>query len=165
MSRESNQTTFMLRSAGGDCNDIFAVNPLRRSAWVVGVSWLLLLVPIFFLEGELQALVLIAAGWVAATGIIMCTPILIWCLVEEVWKLVRRRISPPIESLDLSPRAFNLLRRHGFESIASVEATPDSSMMLLSNMDARAVREIRRAISIWRYQRWQERGFPADGLP
>ena len=46
-----------------------------------------------------------------------------------------------------------------------VEATPDSSLMLLSNMDARAVREIRRAISIWRYQRWQERGFPADGLP
>ena len=165
MSRESNQTTFMLRSAGGDCNDIFAVNPLRRSAWVVGVSWLLLLGPIFFLEGELQALVLIAAGWVAATGIIMCTPILIWCLVEEAWKLVRRRISPPIESLDLTPRAYNLLRRHGFESIASVEATPDSSLMLLSNMDARAVREIRRAISIWRYQRWQERGFPADGLP
>ena len=45
MSRESNQTTFMLRSAGGDCNDIFAVNPLRRSAWIVGVSWLMLLGP------------------------------------------------------------------------------------------------------------------------
>ena len=155
----------MLRSAGGDCNDIFAVNPLGRSAWVVGVSWLMLLGPIFFLEGEIQASVLIPAGWVAATGIIMCTPILIWCLVEEAWKLVGRRISPPIESLDLSPRAYNLLRRHGFESIATVEATPDSSLMLLSNMDARAVREIRRAISIWRYQRWQERGFPADGLP
>lgn len=165
MSRDSNQTTFVLRSSGGDCNDIFAVNPLRRSAWVVAISWVTLLVPIFLLDGELQALVLIAAGWVAATGIILCTPILIWCLIEEAWKLVRRRISPPIEALDLSPRAYNLLRRHGFESIAGVDATPDTSLMLLSNMDARAVKEIRRAVSIWRYQRWQERGFPADGLP
>ncbi len=165
MSRDSNQTTFLLRSGGGDCNDIFAVNPLRRSAWIVSISWTTLLVPIFFLEGDLQALVLIAAGWVAATGIIMCTPILIWCIIEEVWKIVRRRISPPIESLDLSPRAYNLLRRHGFESIDSVEITPDASLMLLSNMDARALREIRRSISIWRYQRWQERGFPADGFP
>ena len=165
MSRESNQTTFMLRSAGGDCNDIFAVNPLRRSAWIVAISWAMLLVPIFFLKGDIQALTLIAAGWIAATGIIMVTPILIWCLIEEGWKLVRRRISPSIDALDLSPRAYNLLRRHGFESIAGVDATPDSSLMLLSNMDARALREIRRAISIWRYQRWQERGFPADGLP
>lgn len=165
MSRDSNQTTFLLRPAGGDCNDIFAVHPLRRSAWIVATSWAMLLGPIFLLHGDAQALVLIAAGWVAATGIIMCTPILIWCLVEEAWKYVRRRISPPIEALDLSPRAYNLLRRHGFESIANVEATPDTSLMLLSNMDARALREIRRAISIWRYQRWQERGFPADDLP
>ena len=165
MSRHSNQTTYMLRHSGGDCNDIFAVNPLRRSAWIVSISWALLLVPIFLMTGDWQALILIAVGWIAATGIIMCTPILIWCLVEEAWKLIRRRISPPIEALDLSPRAYNLLRRHGFESIDSVDATPDSSLMLLSNMDARAVLEIRRAISIWRYQRWQERGFPADGLP
>jgi hypothetical protein len=165
MSRDRQQSTYLLRSTGGDCNDIFAVNPLRRSAWIVAVSWAMILGPVFLLTGEFQALVLIAAGWLAATGIIMCTPILIWCLIEEGVKLIRRRVSPPIESLDLSPRAYNLLRRHGFESIASVDATPDTSLMLLSNMDARAVREIRRAISIWRYQRWQERGFPADGLP
>lgn len=165
MSRDSNQTTFLLRPAGGDCNNIFAVNPLRRSAWIVSISWAMLLGPVFLLSGDIQAMVLIAAGWLAAVGIVFCTPILIWCLIEEIWKLVRRRISPSIEALDLSPRAYNLLRRHGFESIAGVDATPDTSLMLLSNMDVRAIKEIRRAISIWRYQRWQERGFPADGLP
>jgi hypothetical protein len=154
----------MLRSSG-DANDIFAVNPLRRSAWIMSSCWAMLLVPAFLLRGELKALVLISAGWIAATGIIMVTPIFIWCLIEEAVKLVRRRIDPPIELLDLSPRAYNLLRRHGFETISRVDATADSSLMLLSNMDARALHEIRRAISIWRYQRWQERGFPADGLP
>jgi hypothetical protein len=165
MNRNAYQGAMLLRSRGGDCNDIFAVNPLRRSFWIVFVSWMMILVPIFVLHGDWRSLALIAGGWIAATGIIMCTPILIWCLVEEAWKFVRRRVTPNIEQLDLSPRAYNLLRRHGLESISAIEATPDSSLMLLSNMDQRAIREIRRAISIWRYQRWQERGFPADGMP
>ncbi|RIK38866.1 MAG: hypothetical protein DCC58_16105 [Chloroflexi bacterium] len=155
----------MYYAGGSDCSDLFAINPLRRSATVVAVSAALLFGPIFFLHGDTRALFLIAGGWLAATGIIMCTPIVIWCLIEEAVLFVRRRITPPIEELDLSPRAYNLLRRHGFESIASVEQTPDSSLALLSNMDARAIREIRRAISIWRYRRWQERGFPADDMP
>lgn len=156
----------MLRSHGhGDLNDLFAVNPLRRSAWIVTICWALILGPWLLLEGEWRSLVLVATGWVAATGIIMVTPILVWCLVEEAVRAVRRRITPPVDVLALSPRARNLLRRHGFETIASVEATPDSAMLLLSNMDSRALREIRRAISLWRYQRWQERGFPADELP
>ena len=108
---------------------------------------------------------LIAFGWLAMTGIVMVTPILIWCLVEEGVKAVRRHRDPTTELLDLSPRAVNLLRRHGFETIAQVERTPDSTLALLSNMDASAIREIRRAVSIWRYQRWQARGFPADDLP
>jgi hypothetical protein len=37
--------------------------------------------------------------------------------------------------------------------------------MLLPNMDPRALHEIRRAINIWKYQRWQEAGFPAKGAP
>jgi hypothetical protein len=146
-------------------NDLFAINPLRRSAWIVVVSWALVLVPYFLLAGELQAIVLVGTGWIAATGIIMCTPILIWCIIEEAVKLVRRRINPPIEELNLSARAYNLLRRHGFETISSVDTAPDTSMLLLSNMDARALNEIRRSISLWRYRRWQERGFPADGMP
>ena len=44
-------------------------------------------------------------------------------------------------------------------TIASVEQTPDTTMLLLSNMDQRALHEIRRGISLWRYRRWQERGF------
>ncbi len=150
---------------GEGANDIFAVNPLRRSAWIVGICWALILGPAWLLHGEAQALMLIAFGWLAMTGIIMVTPILIWCLVEEAVTLVRRRTNPPIELLDLSPRAANLLRRHGFESIAQVDAASDATLALLSNMDARAIREIRRAVSIWRYKRWQERGFPADELP
>ena len=165
MIRNTQSPTMLLRAGGGDCNDIFAVNPLRRSAWIVSVSWALILVPAFLLEGETRSLMLIGAGWIAATGIIMVTPILIWCLVEEAVKAIRRRVTPPIEALDLSPRAYNLLRRHGIETIAEVDSTPDSSLLMLSNMDARALREIRRAVNIWRYQRWQERGFPADGMP
>lgn len=151
--------------SGTDCSDLFAVNPLRRSVTVVTVCWALILVPALLLHGDARALVLIGGGWLAATGIIMCTPIVVWCLIEEAWRFVHRRITPPIEVLDLSPRAFNLLRRHGFETIRSVDETPDASLALLSNMDPRAIREIRRSISIWKYRRWQERGFPADQLP
>jgi hypothetical protein len=154
-----------LSYGSSESSDLFAVNPLRRSLTVVGVCTAMLLGPAFLLQGDTRALFLIGGGWLAATGIIMCTPIVIWCLVEEAWRFVRRRITPPIEELDLSPRAYNLLRRHGFESIEMVEQTPDSSLALLSNMDARAIREVRRAVSIWKYRRWQERGFPADQLP
>lgn len=155
----------MPRGRGGDLNDIFAVNPLKRSFWIVVVSWLMLVIPGTLLHGDLRAIILIATAWLAVTGIIMVTPILIWCLIEELWKVVSRRVNPSIEELDLSPRAYNLLRRHGFVSIASVEATPDSGLTLLSNMDAKAMWEIRRAINLWRYQRWQERGFRADEMP
>ena len=42
-------------------------------------------------------------------------------------------------------------------------ALPDDGLLLLSNMDARSVREIRRAITLWKYRRWQENGFAATG--
>lgn len=146
-------------------NDLFAINPLKRSAWIVSVSWALVLLPYYLLDGDFQAIALVAGGWLAATGIVMCTPILIWCLIEELVKAVQRRVNPPIEDLNLSARAYNLLRRHGFESIVSVDTLPDESLLLLSNMDVRAMDEIRRSISLWRYRQWQERGFPADGMP
>lgn len=164
MNRNQHHGVLLLRMRG-ESNDLFAVNPLRRSAWIAGVCWALLLVPGYLMHGELRMLILISTSWLAATGVIMVTPIFLWCVVEEAWRGLRRRITPPIEQLDLSPRAYNLLRRHGFESIASVDAAPDTSLLLLSNMDARALREIRRAIHLWRYRRWQERGFPADDMP
>jgi hypothetical protein len=62
--------------------------------------------------------------------------------------------------LEVSPRIRHILTRHGYDAIAVVEAAPDAALLLLSNMEARDVRELRRAISLWRYREWQERGFP-----
>ncbi|CAN5193176.1 hypothetical protein BH23CHL1_BH23CHL1_10500 [soil metagenome] len=152
-------------SLGGSESDIFAVNPLKRSAIIAGICWLMVLIPIFFLEGHVQATALIAGGWLAAAGIVFVTPIFFWSLAEVGWERIRWRVSPTIDDLDLSPRAYNLLRRHGFETINSVDLTPDVSLMLLSNMDNSALREIRRAINIWKYLRWQEKGFPAGEAP
>lgn len=163
-SRELYQQT-RYNSMGGSDTDLFAVNPLKRSFIISAFCWSVILVPIFLLEGDLQASILIAGGWLAAAGIVFVTPIFIWSLAEAGWERVRWRISPTIDDLDLSPRAYNLLRRHGFETIASVDLTPDESLMLLSNMDPRALHEIRRAINLWKYRRWQEAGFPADGAP
>ncbi len=152
-------------SHSGNESDIFAVNPLKRSAIIAGVCWMMVLGPILFFDGNLQATTLIAGGWLAAAGIVFVTPIFFWSLAEAGWERIRWRVNPTIDDLDLSPRAHNLLRRHGFETINSVDLTPDVSLMLLSNMDPRALHEIRRAISIWKYLRWQEKGFPADGAP
>jgi hypothetical protein len=111
------------------------------------------------LRGDAQMAVEIVAGWFGLTGLIICTPILLWSLAEEGWRILERRLWPTIEDLELSPRAYNLLRRHGFVTIASVERTSDTSLLLLSNMDGRALHEIRRGVNLWRYRRWQERGF------
>ncbi len=105
----------------------------------------------------------LVTGWFGLTGLVICTPIFLISLAEEGWHMLERRIWPTIDQLDLSPRAHNLLRRHGFVTIASVERTSDPSLLLLSNMDARALQEIRRGISLWRYRRWQEGGFREAG--
>lgn len=163
-SREIYQNT-RYASFGGSESDIFAVNPLKRSAIIAGICWFMVLGPIFLLEGHFQATALIAGGWLAAAGIVFVTPIFFWSLAEAGWERIRWRVSPTIDDLDLSPRAYNLLRRHGFDTINSVDLTPDVSLMLLSNMDQRALHEIRRAINIWKYLRWQEKGFPAGEAP
>lgn len=152
-------------SIGGSDTDIFAVNPIRRSFAISATCWLMVLGPILFLDGDVQASLLIGLGWLAAAGIVFVTPIFFWSLAEAGWQRIRWRVSPSIEDLDLSPRAYNLLRRHGFDTISSVELTPDVSLMLLPNMDPKALHEIRRAVNLWRYRRWQEAGFPAEGAP
>lgn len=146
-------------SSHSDLGDLFSINPIRRSLGAIVVCALLIALPLVTLRGEAQLAVEIVAGWLGLTGLIICTPIFLWSLGEEGWRMLERRIWPTIEELDLSPRAHNLLRRHGFVTIASVERTTDTSLLLLSNMDSRVVQEIRRGVSIWRYQRWQERGF------
>lgn len=150
---------------GGGNDDLFSVNPLRRSFFITSASWLTIFFPILFLRGDAQALILIGAGWLAAAGIVFVTPIFIWCLLEVAWNHFRRKRHPTVDMLDLTPRAVNLLRRYGYETIASVDRTPDASLMVLPNMDARTLREIRRAVNIWKYQRWQERGFPLGETP
>lgn len=146
-------------STHSDLGDLFAVNPIRRSFVMVIVCLLLIGLPLVLLQGEAQMAVEVVSGWFGLTGLIICTPILLWSVAEEGWRLLERRLWPTIEDLGLSPRAYNLLRRHGFVTIASVERAPDTSLLLLSNMDSRALQEIRRGVSLWRYRRWQERGF------
>ncbi|CAN5568429.1 hypothetical protein BH23CHL2_BH23CHL2_08330 [soil metagenome] len=146
-------------------DDIFAINPVRRSAAITAGSWALLILPAAFMRGDLQALLLIGFGWMAAAGIVFVTPIFFWSLAEVGWRAIVRRRRPGIDQLDISPRAYNLLVRHGYETIEHVDRTPDSSLILLSNMDARTLHYIRRAINIWKYQRWQERGFPLGETP
>ena len=163
-SRELYQKT-RYAAIGGSDTDIFAVNPIRRSFAISATCWAMVLVPILALDGDLQASLLIGLGWLAAAGIVFVTPIFVWSVLEAGWAKIRWRVSPTIEDLDLSPRAYNLLRRHGFDTISSVELTPDVSLMLLPNMDPRALHEIRRAINLWKYRRWQEAGFPAGGAP
>lgn len=150
---------------GGASDDIFAVNPVRRSFFISAGSWAMLIVPATLLNGEAQALLLIGFGWLAAAGIVFVTPIFFWLLAEIGWRAIQRRRHPMIDELDLSPRAYGMLKRYGYETIESVDRTHDTSFLLLSNMDARTVHEIRRAVNIWKYQRWQERGFPAGETP
>jgi len=145
------------RQGGGD--DLFSINPIRRSVGAIAVCVALIVLPLFVLHGDTQQAVGLLTSWIGLTGLILCIPVLIISLLEEGWQRLQRRIWPTVDQLDLPLRHHNLLRRHGFVTIASVEEAPDAALILLSNMDARALREIRRAISLWRYRRWQERGF------
>ena len=138
--------------------DPFAVNPIRRACGLVAVSALLVFGPI--LAGDpIATVAMLSIGWIAVTGLVMGIPILLLSLGEEGWRRLRRRRQPSVEQLALSPRVAHVLLRHGYDSIAQVERAPDAALLLLSNMDARGLREVRRAISLWRYRRWQEGGF------
>lgn len=144
--------------ASTDLPDPFAVNPIRRAFGLVSVSGTIVFGPILY--GEPAAtVVMLSIGWLAATGLVMGIPILLLSLGEEGWRRFRRFREPSVLQLELSPRVAHVLLRHGYESIRVVERAPDESLLLLSNMDARGLREVRRAISLWRYRRWQERGF------
>ena len=143
---------------GSDHPDPFAVNPIRRSFAVVAVSAAIVFGSPLLGE-EAAAVTMLSAGWLALTGLVMGTPILVWSLAEEGWRRARRRFDPSVDLLDLSPRLQHVLQRHGYRSIAAVERSSDAALLALSNMDARGLREVRRAISLWRYRLWQEGGF------
>ena len=142
--------------------DPFAVNPVRRSLGLVGFCALVIFVPWLISDAALTT-VMLSLGWLAVTGLVMGIPILIWSVVESGVYMFRSRRRPPVDHLDISPRVLHVLQRHGYQTIASVEAASDAMLLLLSNMDTRGVQEVRRAVAVWRYRRWQERGFPAGG--
>jgi hypothetical protein len=143
--------------------DPFMVNPLRRSLIAIAVSGAIVVGPPLFLSADHAALVLVSVGWLAMAVLVLSLPVLLIALVEQLYRAVSRRIHPSVDDLELSPRVRNLLRRHDFSTIASLDRTSDASLLLLSNFDARAVQEVRRAVSLWKYRRWQEAGFPARG--
>ena len=145
--------------AGGPHADLFAVNPIRRSAGLVAASAAAFFGPLL-VGGQTAATMMLAGGWLGLIGLAMGVPVLGLSLAEAGWQRLSRRLRPPVDALDLPPRLVHLLRRHGYDSIDLVERAPDAALLLLSNMDPRGVREIRRAIALWRYRRWQEQGFP-----
>ena len=143
--------------------DPFAVNPIRRSFAVVLCCIAVLGVGVA-LGGAATRLIMVSVGWLAISALVLTFPILIWCLIEEAVRRIRRKVSPHIDELGLSARVEHVLLRHGYETIRQTHETDDETLMMLSNMDARAIREIRREINLWQYRRWQAAGFPAGGM-
>ena len=156
--------TFRQINAGANLGDPFAVDPVRRSAIAVAVCLAIVIAPM--LSGhELGVTIMLTVGWLAAIGLIFCIPILIWSAAAAGFTIIRRRIHPPIEHLNLPPRLLHILHRGGFDTIVSVEKADDPTLMLLANIDQRDLQHIRRAISLWKYARWQAAGFPASDIP
>lgn len=146
-----------------DTPDPFAVNPIRRSFGLVLISGLTVFGPLA-IGGSVAMSVMVSVGWLAVTGLVIGTPILIWSLIEEAIVIVRKRIRPTVDQLHLSPRVAHVLTRHGYQEIDAIDNASDTTLLLLSNMDARGLREVRRAINLWKYRRWQDQGFPATGF-
>jgi hypothetical protein len=151
------------RYGGVGAWDPFSVNPIRRSLTSFLVSASIVILPPAFLDADTASLILVAVGWLAAIIMVMSFPVLVISLIEEGWGRLSRRIHPSIDELDINPRIHNLLRRHGYDTIASVDRATDVTLLMLSNFDMRALGEVRRAINIWKYRRWQEAGFPHPG--
>jgi len=147
----------------GQLADPFAEDPIRRSAGLVAICALILFGPLL-IDSEIAALVMLSVGWLAAAGLVIGLPVFLWSAGEWLTIAIRRRLRPTVDQLAISPRVAHILYRFNYEEIEIVDQASDAELMLMSNMDNRAVREIRRAIAIWKYQRWQERGFPATGF-
>ncbi|MCC6705303.1 MAG: hypothetical protein IT334_10535 [Thermomicrobiales bacterium] len=142
--------------------DPFAINPIRRAAGLVAVCSGILVVP-WLISEPFGITMMLATGWLAVTGLVMGLPIVLWCGGEWIIEAIQRRIRPGIELLGLSPRVEHILSRHDVITIRQIEELSDDGLLLLSNMDQRGVREVRQAVAVWKYQRWQESGFTAIG--
>ncbi len=143
--------------------DPFAINPIRRSSALVATCGMTIAAPWAFGDA-VGTTVMLSVGWLAVTGLVIGLPVLLISLLEAGWETICRRLRPPVDCLEISPRVQHVLLRHGYRTIDEVDRAPDAALLLLSNMDARGVREVRRAIALWKYRRWQERGFPPTGV-
>ena len=153
-------STVHLSTHSHGVGDPFAENPIRRSLTVVVIAGAVLGVAALA-GGAVAGLIMLSVGWLAITALIFGLPVLVWSLVDEGVAALNRRLSPAIDTLDLSPRIVSILRRYGYEAIAQVARADDASLLEMSNLGQAGLHELRRAISLWRYRRWQEAGFPA----
>ncbi len=155
-------TMQLQRRVGNQPWDPFAINPVRRSLASFIVCAAVFIVPMALFPQNLEALTMVLFGWLAAIGMVMCFPIFLISVVELGWTHLSRRMYPSVDLLDVSPRVSNLLNRYGFRTIDSVDRCSDDGFLMLTNFDPKALHELRRAVSIWKYRRWQDAGFPAE---
>jgi hypothetical protein len=146
----------------GSLADPFAVNPIRRSFALCVACIAALVVPWLISDAAMTAAML-SITWLAITGLVFGVPVLVWSLFAAGIKLAKAQMLPSVDELDLTPRVKHLLQRYGYDTIDELESETDAALLMLSNLDQRGVREIRRAIALWRYRRWQDQGFPATG--
>ncbi len=161
-SRNYSTTLELQRRAATAPWDPFVVNPIRRSFAAFVLCTLAFVVPMALLPTDWAAVAMVLFGWLAAIGTVLTFPILLISIIEWGWTCVSHRVHPSVELLDLSPRVRNLLHRYGYCTIDGIDHTSDDAFLMLSNFDPKALHEVRRAISIWKYRRWQDAGFPAD---
>lgn len=143
-------------------NDPFSINPIRRSFIGATVSLVIITMP-FLISAEVGATVMLSVGWLAMAIIVFCVPIFIWCVIEEAVGIVSRRVHPPVSELDLPLRIIHILQRHNVQTIRAAERLDPAAFHLMANMAPRDAESVVRAINLWRYRRWQEAGFPAEG--
>ncbi len=144
-------------------HDPFSVNPIRRSLVAVIGSLGIITVP-FLISESAGATVMLSVGWLAMAVLVFSLPVLIWATVEEMVAALRRKVHPPVSELDLPQRIVHILQRHGVGTIRAAEHLDEASLLLMSNLTPRDAQAVERALSLWRYRRWQDAGFPAGGM-
>ena len=143
-------------------HDPFSVNPIRRSLAAGSASLVLITAP-FLISDEVGATVMLSVGWLAMAVLAFCIPIFLWSVCEEIVRVISNRIHPPVSELDLPERVIHILQRHGVRTVRAAEQLDPAAFHLMANMAPRDADAVLRAINLWRYRRWQEAGFPAEG--
>lgn len=142
-----------------------AVSPVRRSAGLVITCVLILSVAFSLRSSNAIGPWMVVAASLAGAMLVLGLPVLVWSVVESLVRRHRRRTSPPLHELGLSIRLENILRKAGYETIRDVERLGIADLMLLPRVEFDEAKQFERALTLYRYRRWQEAGFPADLRP